>query len=230
MSTNDLTVRRGGLADQVIENLRALIAGGSYRVGDRLPPEADLCTLFGVGRSTLREAMRVLANRGMVDVRHGGGTFVAAMVPRESLEEQLGRAALEDIYEARLLLELPLAELAAQRRDARDIAAMRAALRKRARAIRMGDVALYSEADFAFHRAIAKAAKNAALRGIYDAFVQVVAPQFEKAMSAEYITAENDRLHDDLCDAIAMRDVKAARRVVTTHLRGSLEGISALLP
>ena len=230
MSTGELTVRRGGLADQVIENLRTLIAGGTYRVGDRLPPEADLCTLFGVGRSTLREAMRVLANRGMVDVRHGGGTFVAAMEPRESFEERIGRAVLEEIYEARLLLELPLAELAAQRRDARDIAAMRTALRKRARAIRAGDVAQYNDADFAFHRAVAKASKNAALRGIYDAFVQVIAPQFAASMSADYIIAENDRLHDELCDAIAMRDVKAVRRIVTTHLRGSLEGISALLP
>jgi GntR family transcriptional repressor for pyruvate dehydrogenase complex len=230
MSTNDLTVRRSGLADQVIENLRALIGGGTYRIGDRLPPEADLCTMFGVGRSTLREAMRVLANRGMVDVRHGGGTFVAAMVPRESFEERIGRAALEDVYEARLLLELPLAELAAQRRDARDVAAMRAALRKRARAIRAADVALYTEADFAFHRAIAKAAKNAALLGIYDAFLQVVKPQFETAVSPDYLIAEKDRMHDDLCDAIAMRDVRAVRRLVTSHLRGSLEGISAQLP
>ena len=230
MSTTDLVVRRSGLADQVIENLRALIGGGTYRIGDRLPPEADLCTMFGVGRSTLREAMRVLANRGMVDVRHGGGTFVAAMVPRETFEERIGRAALEDVYEARLMLELPLAELAAERRDARDVASMRAALRKRARAIRAGDVALYTDADFAFHRAIAKAAKNAALLGIYESFVQVVKPLFETAVSPEYLHAESDRLHDDLSDAIAMRDVRAARRLVTSHLRGSLEGISAQLP
>jgi DNA-binding FadR family transcriptional regulator len=226
---NALHVKRNGLADQVIESVRSLIARGTYRVGDRLPAELDLCALFGVGRSTLREAMRVLANRGLVDVRQGGGTFVVAAEPRESFEERLGRAALAEIYEARLHLELPLAELAAERRDARDVAAMRAALRKRERAIRAGDVARYTEADFAFHRAVAKAAKNAALYGIYESFVQVVEPLLAGAVTPEYLREENDRLHEQLCDAVTRGDRRTTRRLVMTHLRGSLTGIARTL-
>jgi GntR family transcriptional repressor for pyruvate dehydrogenase complex len=220
-------IKRSGLADQVIERVSALVAKGTYRVGDRLPPEGELCELFGVGRSTIREAMRVLANRGMVDVRHGEGTFVAARALRESLEERLGRAALAEIYEARLFLELPLAELAAQRRDARDIAAMRASLKKRAQAIRAGDVARYTEADFAFHLAVARAAKSSALREVYASFVQIVQPLMSAAVTPEYVRTENDTLHATLCEAIAKGNVTETRRLVRSHLKKSLKGVGA---
>jgi DNA-binding FadR family transcriptional regulator len=220
-------IKRNGLADQVIERVRALVAKGNYRVGDRLPPEAELGALFGVGRSTIREAMRVLASRGMVDVRHGEGTFVTAQALRESLEDRLGRAALADIYEARLFLELPLAELAAQRRSARDIAAMRASLKKRAQAIRSGDVARYTEADFAFHLAVARAAKSSALREVYASFVQIVQPLMAAAVTPEYLRNENDPLHAALCEAIANGNVTETRRLVRSHLKKSLKDVGA---
>jgi GntR family transcriptional repressor for pyruvate dehydrogenase complex len=223
-----LQVKRNGLAAQVIDGLRGLIAERSYRVGDRLPPEGDLCALFGVGRSTLREAMRVLASRGIVDVRHGEGTFVASRASRKSFEERIGRAALKDVYEARSILEQPLAELAAQRRDARDIAAMRVALRKRERACAAGDVSQYAEADFAFHLAVAKAAKNRALFDLYESFVHVVAPLLAAATTQDYIRNERDTLHAALCAAIEAADVQQTRRVVRSHLRRSLEGVGAL--
>lgn len=205
----------------MIERVRALVADGTYRVGDRLPPEGELCELFGVGRSTIREAMRVLANRGLVDIRHGEGTFVASRTLRQSFEERLERAALEDIYEARMLIERPLAELAAQRRDARDVAAMRKALRNRTRAIASGQVDAYTESDFAFHLAVARASKNAALIGVYESFVNVVQPMLGSLMTAQYMAAENDDLHAQLCEAIARGDEIATRRLVVSHLRKS---------
>lgn len=197
------------------------MADGTYRVGDRLPPEAELCRLFGVGRSTIREAMRVLANRGLVDIRHGEGTFVASRALNQSFEERLERAELEDIYEARRLIERPMAELAAQRRDARDIAAMRKALRNRTRAIALDQVEAYTESDFAFHVAVARATKNAALIGVYESFVNVVRPMLGSLMTAEYMAAENDELHAQLCEAIALGDVTATKRLVLSHLRKS---------
>ncbi len=222
-------IKRSGLTDQVIERVSALVAKGTYRVGDRLPPEGELCVLFGVGRSTLREAMRVLANRGMVDVRHGEGTFVAARSLHESLEERLRRTALADIYEARLFLELPLAELAAQRRDSRDIAAMRARLKQREKAIRAGDVARYTEADFAFHLAVARAAKSPALRDVYASFVAIAQPLMAAAVTPEYVQTENDALHAALCEAIAKGNVAETRRLVRSHLRKSLKDVGARL-
>jgi DNA-binding FadR family transcriptional regulator len=222
-------IKRNDLAAQVIERIRSLVADGTYRIGDRLPPEGELCALFGVGRSTVREAMRVLSNRGLVNVRRGEGTFVAASALRETFEERLGRAALTDIYEARLFLELPLAELAAQRRSPRDVSSMRACLKKRQAAIRAGDVALYGEADFGFHLAVAKAAKNDALFGVYESFVQTARPLLDTAITPAYLEAENDELHEALCGAIERADVTETRRLVRTHLKRSLKDISAAL-
>jgi GntR family transcriptional repressor for pyruvate dehydrogenase complex len=224
-----LAVKRNGLVDQVIARVRSLVADGSYRVGDRMPSEAELSALFRVGRSTIREAMRVLSNRGLIQIRHGEGTFVASRMAQESFEERLGRAVLTDIYEARLFLELALAELAARRRKAKDIAAMRKQLEQRARAGRAGDVAGYAESDFAFHLAIARAANNTALFDVYESFVQTVQPLVTAATTSNYIRAEDDRLHAALCQAIANGNIADTRRLVRSHLKKSLKGLGKRL-
>ncbi len=222
-------VGRAGLADQAVSRIRKMVHDGVYKPGDRLPAEADLCTMLSVGRSTLREAMRVLAHRGVVVVRHGDGTFIGPAALTESFEERLGRARLEDLYEARLVLEVPLAELAAQRHDRRDITAMRQCLKDRARAAGAGDVNAYAQADFGFHLAIARAARSPALYDIYVSFLDLVGAQLSPAVRPEYIVAENDPLHEELCDAIAQGDAAAARRVARKHLRTSLKNIEASL-
>lgn len=229
MAAKELAVKRNGLADQVVERVRELVRHGTYKEGDRLPAEPELCALFGVGRSTLREAVRVLANRGVLTVRHGGGTYVASGALRESLEERLARARLADLYEARLALEVPLAELAAQRHTDQDIAQMRRCLKKRAQAASAGDVAAYGDADFAFHLAVAKAAKSPALLDVYAAFIEIARPQIESAVEPEYVMTENDQFHDELCEAIAQGDLAKTRRLVRTHLKTSLKNIAAAL-
>lgn len=219
------SVKRNGLTDQVIAQVRKLVADGTYRVGDRLPAEGDLSEMFGVGRSTIREAMRVLSNRGLVEVRHGEGTYVTSRTISESLEERLERAMLTDIYEARLYLELALCELAAQRRDNKDVAAMRICLKQRSESAHAGDVPAYADADFAFHLAVAKAAKSPALYDVYDAFVRTVRAPLIHAVTPDYIRGERDLLHAQLCEAIAEGNAQAARRLVRSHLHGSLKDI-----
>jgi DNA-binding FadR family transcriptional regulator len=162
-------------------------------------------------------------------VRHGEGTYVTSRTIRESLEERLERAVLTDIYEARLYLELALAELAAERRDAKDVAAMRKCLKERSAAARAGDTAAYTDADFGFHLAVATAAKSPALFDVYESFVQTVRAPLIRAVTPDYIRAERDSLHRDLCEAIARGDVQEARRLVGSNLHDSLKGIEKQL-
>jgi DNA-binding FadR family transcriptional regulator len=169
--------------------------------------------------------MRVLSNRGLVEVRHGDGTYVTSRTMRESLEERLERAVLTDIYEARVYLELALAELAAERRVAKDVAAMRKCLKKRSAAARAGDVRAYADADFEFHLAVAKAARSPALFDLYESLVQTARVPLMRAVTPDYIRAEQDPLHGDLCDAIAEGNAAEARRLVRLHLRGSLNAL-----
>lgn len=106
---------------------------------------------------------------------------------------------------------------------------MRKCLKQREQAIRAGDVAAYANADFAFHLAIAKAAKSPALLEVYESFVQSVQPRLESATSADYIRNERDPLHAALCEAIADGDVAETRRLVRSHLNKSAKDLGNAL-
>ncbi len=119
--------------EQIADQLRTLVIRGELRPGERLPAEGELATMFGVGRTTAREALRLLASQGLVTTRRGasGGTFIVSP-DRDAicryLETSLGllagsdRLAVEDLLEARLALEKPAARLAAVRHDEAQLA------------------------------------------------------------------------------------------------------------
>ncbi|SEG53888.1 DNA-binding transcriptional regulator, FadR family [Actinacidiphila yanglinensis] len=122
------SLRPSPLVEQAAERLREQITGGQWPVGTKLPGETTLATLLGVGRSTVREALRALAGAGMVRTRQGAGVFVIATRPVEDWPARLRRAALVDVYEVRAMLEVQAARLAAVRRTPEDVEALRAAL------------------------------------------------------------------------------------------------------
>ncbi|WP_328461885.1 FadR/GntR family transcriptional regulator [Streptomyces sp. NBC_00448] len=122
------SLRPSPLVEQAAERLREQITGGQWPVGTKLPGETTLATLLGVGRSTVREALRALAGAGMVRTRQGAGVFVIADRPVQDWPARLRRAALADVYEVRAMLEVQAARLAAVRRRPEDVAALRTAL------------------------------------------------------------------------------------------------------
>jgi DNA-binding FadR family transcriptional regulator len=122
------SLRPSPLVEQAAERLREQITGGQWPVGTKLPGETTLATLLGVGRSTVREALRALAGAGMVRTRQGAGVFVIAERPVQDWPARLRRAALADVYEVRVMLEVQAARLAAVRRTPEDVAALRTAL------------------------------------------------------------------------------------------------------
>lgn len=122
------SLRPSPLVEQAAERLRTRITSGQWPVGTRLPAETALAEALGVGRSTVREALRALAGAGLLRTRQGAGVFVIADHPREDWPARLCGAADRDVHEARALLELPAARMAAARRTPEDIAALHSAL------------------------------------------------------------------------------------------------------
>src|ERR1700761_2775609 len=123
---------RHSLADAVVGRLQQQLSLGVYQPGDKLPSEPELMAQFGVGRSTIREAVRILANTGLVTVRQGSGTLVEAQRGiAEPLPQRLRRADASDLDEVRQLLEMKIAEKAALHRAKKDITKMRMLLAKR---------------------------------------------------------------------------------------------------
>src|SRR6266508_3093900 len=161
-------LRRSPLVEQAIDRLREQVTSGAWPVGTRLPSEAALAAELGVGRSTIREAIRALASTGMVESRQGAGTFVRAAAAAEvGLETRLRRAALLDVYEVRHALELQAARLAAARRDADDLASLQRTLDRRQAALAVAKDATFVEADLGFHQCVVDAAHNPILTELF---------------------------------------------------------------
>src|SRR5579872_5260895 len=123
---------RHSLADAVVGRLQQQLSLGVYPPGDKLPSEPELMVQFGVGRSTIREAIRILANTGLVTVRQGSGTVVESQRGIvEPLPQRLRRADAADLDEVRQLLEMKIAEKAALLRTRKDITKMKTLLQER---------------------------------------------------------------------------------------------------
>ncbi|KJL28736.1 FadR/GntR family transcriptional regulator [Microbacterium oxydans] len=169
-------VHRTPLADQAAEALLDRIRSGEWALGQKLPGETTLAPQLGVGRSTVREAIRQLAGRGVLATRQGSGVFVIALDAPEDRDAVLRRAGIVSVIEARIAIESEAASLAAHRRTAADVRALRAALGARERSGRSIDDQV--DADTAFHRAIVVAAHNDILLDLFDALT----PRLRRAM------------------------------------------------
>ena len=211
MMKRSIPIQRQSLADAVVSKLQQQLSLGIYQPGDKLPSEPQLMAQFGVGRSTIREAIRILSNAGLLTVRQGSGTIVQS--PKgitEPLQQRLRRADTADLEEVRQLLELKIAEKAALNRSKKDIAKMSALLGKRASFARAGDVTATIEADICFHIAIAVASGNGILADLYRSFASQVSRYFHEI----YLTADSflktQALHEALLQSIVDQDAKKA--------------------
>lgn len=215
------TIRRNPLTDQVVAALLTRLAAGEWPVGHKLPGETTLAATLGVGRSTVREAIRELAGRGMLEPRQGAGVFVLSVEPREDWDIVLRRAGILEVIEARMGIECEAARLAAARRTPADLRALRVALEQREAAAREGDDAAYVDADTAFHRAMVAAAHNEVLLGIFDAFI----PRGRAAMiDMLHLTRQTPRrrhdhdAHGEILSAVRDRRAEEAGALARAHL------------
>lgn len=185
---------------------------------------------LAVGRSTLREAMRVLAHMGLVDVRPGDGTYICSPAPEtELLSRRLRRARVIEVYEVRHTLELECARLAALRRDESDLAALQQALQNRRKYIPSGNETAFVEADLAFHTSIANATKNTVLADLYQAFINVNYESWVKTTEAMGSNEQGQSLHEQLAEAIARRDPDQARLLTERMLDQSTHFFQKIL-
>lgn len=208
-------------ADMILERVRA----GEWPLGSKLPGENTLGPQLGVGRSTVREAIRRLAGQGVLTTRQGAGVFVAALDVVEDWEGLLRRADIVEVIEARTAIEAEAAFLAAERRTAADLRAMRRTLSERDIAV---GIEAHVDADAGFHRAVIVAAHNAVLLEMFDRFV----PRIREAMIAmlrirgDYGDPHDQDAHAVIVTAIEAQDASAAASLARDHLRSLREAIS----
>lgn len=169
---------RGRRVSETIEQLRSRILGGEWPLGGRIPTEPQLVAALGVGRNTVREAVRALVHAGVLECRQGSGTYVvstdelAPVVARRLSDHGTGAGRVDaartaEVVEVRRAFEVEAARLAALRRTPEDLAALDAALAQRDAAWHTGRVGDFVEADVRLHVAVVAAAHNAMLAELY---------------------------------------------------------------
>ncbi|MBU8811620.1 FadR/GntR family transcriptional regulator [Mycolicibacterium goodii] len=219
-------IERHRLASQAADVLLGRIQAGEWPLGHRLPGESTLSVQLGVGRSTLREAIRELAGKGVLDSRQGAGVFVTATDPAEDTDTVLRRATIASVIEARIAIEAEAAALAATRRTPADLRTIRRTLT--ARGVDGLTIAEHVDADMAFHRAVITAAHNDVLTQLFDVFLPRLRLAMIDMLKIRPVASksEDHAAHCELADAITARDPAAAAVASRTHLSALKESFT----
>lgn len=211
-------VIRVPLAEQAADLLLERIRAGEWPLGSKLPGENTLGPQLGVGRSTVREAIRRLAGQGVLTTRQGAGVFVAALDIVEDWSVALQKADINSVIEARIAIEVEAAALAAERRSPAELRAIRRAADERA--TQRTEIDAHVDADIAFHRAIVMASHNPIIIDLFDSFT----PRSRQAMidllrlRGAFGSDVDQRAHTAVLDAIADRDGRTASALAREHL------------
>lgn len=160
-------IQRKSLAREVADIIKEKIQSGFFPVEAQLPTEPELMKSFSVGRSTIREATRYLAQSGFVSVKQGVGTFVISGAGNQGLEDKIGVAGFAEIFEVRQLIEMQIIGKAVHHRTKRQLAAMRKSLKDRAKFATDGDLEACIKADITFHMIVADSCGNSILTELY---------------------------------------------------------------
>jgi DNA-binding FadR family transcriptional regulator len=202
-----------GVIDEVLAQMEELVASGEWPVGSRIPPEPELVAVLGVGRNSVREAVRALSHAGVLEARQGDGTYVrSAAGLGAALERYVSRADARHVLEARRALEREAARLAARRRTDDDVAGLDALVADQRRAAAAHDRDAFVRGDVAFHRAVATAARNPVLLDLLDHLGPGLPELIGRAVDADVDADRGFAVHDELAAAIRAADPDAAER------------------
>ena len=229
IESTDTTIRKRSLAEEMAVRLQEQIAQGRFEVGGKLPTESELMKIFGVGRSTVREAVKLLSSKGIVEVRRGSGTYVVTTAkglsdPLNLRSVQDKNALALDLVNVRLLLEPGMAEMAALNASDEDIERIQRLCDRVESKIHSGD--LYIEDDIAFHTCIAESSKNMVVEQlipIIDTAVMMFVNVTHKKLTEETILT-----HRMITEAIARHDPIGARSAMVMHLNFNRDCIRKL--
>jgi GntR family transcriptional repressor for pyruvate dehydrogenase complex len=216
-------VRSSKVYEQIAEQIEQLILSGKLHSGDRLPTERELAEQFQASRTAVREAMKTLAQKGLVDMRPGRGTVVIdgtsqAMQHSLGLMIRVGQAGSEsNLVEVREILEPELAALAAARATGEHIAAMQQAVQVMDASL--DDANTYIAADNDFHLALARATHNDLILTFVDSIVGLLSEQRKHIFSVAGGSARGQIHHKQILDAILLHDPEAARAAMRAHLQ-----------
>ena len=220
MGSTPPRLERKKLSDQIIEDLVDRIARGELKPGDKLPPEPQLMEQFGVGRSSIREAVGALEILGLLSVRPGQGTRIteASEIPRSAGLSlmTLRREKIRELVEARMELERAIARFAAERATDKDIAEIKKQHKRLIQAKKKNSKLI--EADLEFHKAIAAACHNDIFIRFFWELHQPMRRWMEQKAKYDWGFSHVEEEHNAIIKAIETHDIQAAQEAMHTHI------------
>jgi GntR family transcriptional regulator, transcriptional repressor for pyruvate dehydrogenase complex len=217
------TVQTFRLYQQIVEQIEQSILQGQLKPGDQLPPERELAQAFGVSRTAVREAVKALREKGLVEAYSGKGTFVTngtSQAIKQSLDlmMKIGQPGnFAQLEEVREILEPDIAALAATRAEEQHLATMREAVAVMDRS--QQDPNAYIEADLDFHLSLAEAVDNPIILSLLDSIVGLLREQRMKIFSVEGGPERGQYHHKRILGAVEQRNADAARDAMREHLQ-----------
>jgi GntR family transcriptional repressor for pyruvate dehydrogenase complex len=215
-------IQSSRLYEQIVQQIEESIRKGELSEGSQLPAERDLATQFGVSRTAVREAIKALQEKGLVDAFPGRGTFVTNGTSN-SMRRSLDRIIKSDepdgwgyLVEVREILEPEIAALAAQRAEDQDIATMQEAVNVMDQTGQ--DAEAFIEADLDFHLALAEAAANPIVLSLIDSIVGLLREQRLRIFRIGGGPERGQHHHKRILDAIKRHDAPGARAAMQAHL------------
>jgi len=211
------------LYERIAQQIEQRLLTGDLKVGDWLPPERELAEQFGVSRTAVREAVKALRQKGLVEVQPGRGTFITdgtSRAMRHSLDLLMkigGADGSANLVEVREIIEPEIAALAAARATEEHIAAMREAVTTMDAALQDPDA--FIEADLDFHLALAEATQNALIPTLIDSIVDLLREQRARIFRVDGGPQRGQFHHKRILEAIVRRDPEVARETRRAHLR-----------
>ena len=219
--------------ERVAEQIEKRILDGELHKGDRLPTERELADQFQVSRTAVREAMKILAQKGLVDMRPGRGTIVidgasAAMQNSIGLMMKLKLGEIggsDSLVEFRTILEVEIAALAAARTTEKEISVMRSAIEAMDESLNDADA--FIAADNMFHEALAQATQNALIIILINSIVSLLSEQRKQIFEVEGGPQRGQIHHRRILESVVRRDPEAARAAMRSHLQQVRDDVNA---
>ena len=219
----EFPLKRDKLYKQVADQIQGLIVADSLRPGDKLPGERELAEQMGVSRTVIREAIRVLSDRGLVSVKSGCGTYVRELSHKDAaasielfLKLRQSPESFQHVYEVRRMIEVEAAGLAALRADQEDHASMETAID--GMADNKGDPQKYAECDLAFHAAVAAATHNELFGILLSPISELLEEMVRISLDAPTAVDEGLAHHHNILEQIKTQDTEKARQAMRDHL------------
>ncbi len=217
---------------EIALQIRRLIEQGRLRPGDRLPPERDVAAVLGVSRTSVRDAIRVLEMRGLLEPRPGQGTIVRAISAEEASGARVGapmpaagRAA--DLLDLCRLLEPPLARSAARRASTRDLDSLEAIVQRQARRLQAGQPAV--EEEQAFHYRLAVSARRPMILKAFGAILSMLRAQNLQAARRPEDWADAVEAHRRILAAVRRRDPDLAAEEMLRHIENTQRVLATII-